>query len=120
MPFTLSRAWTILCGSMDNDVVYGRFIWNRQKNEENKRKHKLSFEEASTVYSDPFRFEEYDGANSPPGEERYNIIGVIEKIVVVFVSTTERDEKIRIISARRATTKEEEKYDENIRQLLGL
>jgi uncharacterized DUF497 family protein len=105
---------------MADDVIYGRFIWNRQKAEENLAKHKLAFEEASTVYDDPFRFEEYDRLNSTHGEERYNIIGVIEKIVVVFVSTTERNGMIRIISARRATTTEEDKYNENIRHILGL
>ncbi|GHU16724.1 hypothetical protein FACS1894163_06600 [Spirochaetia bacterium] len=105
---------------MDDDVIYGDFIWNRKKAEENKAKHRISFEEASTIYSDPFRSLEYDEKNSTPDEERYNIIGVIEKILVVFVTTMERNDKIRIISARRATTKEQERYNENIKQFLGL
>jgi uncharacterized DUF497 family protein len=75
---------------MDDDVIYGQFIWNRKKAEENKAKHKISFEEASTVYADPFRSAEYDEINSTPEEERYNIIGVVEKIIVVFVTTTGR------------------------------
>jgi uncharacterized DUF497 family protein len=103
-----------------DDVVFGNFLWNNQKNEENKRKHKIAFEEAVGIFNDPFLYEIYDEVNSKlTGEDRYNVIGRLRGIALLFVSTTDREMKTRIISARRAESREEEAYDENIKKIFG-
>ena len=60
---------------MFDDVVYeDKFIWNRSKNELNKRRHKISFETASLVFNDPLAMVVYDFANST-NEDRYRLTG---------------------------------------------
>ena len=72
----------------------------------------ISFEYAARVFLDSKRIEIIDKNHSDEAEERYNVIGCVERIL--FVVYTERnDNKIRIISARRATPKEENLYYEN-------
>jgi uncharacterized DUF497 family protein len=105
--------------TMDEDVIYRRFIWNQRKNEENKSKHKLSFEKASEVYADPFIMEQYDEVHSTETEERHNIIGIVNKVVVIFLVATEQGDRIRIISARKAERQEKEAYYEHIRSIAG-
>ena len=69
------------------------------------------FHMQARVFLDSKRIEKIDETHSDK-EERYNVIGCVER--VLFVVYTERgDDKIRIISARRATTKEEKEYYEN-------
>jgi uncharacterized protein len=60
---------------------------------------------ATTVFKDPFAVERVDDREEH-GEERYVIVGVAEGKVLLFVAYTERRERIRIISARRATQDE--------------
>jgi len=56
---------------MYDDVIYkGKYIWNRLKNEKNRRDHRISFEEAVDVFDDLFAVEEYDADNSDY-EDRY-------------------------------------------------
>lgn len=106
---------------MYDDVIYSGFVWQRSKNEENKMKHRLSFETAAKVFADPLRLEFYDKDNSEKaGEERLNTIGVIDGVSFVFVTTNDRCGKIRIISARKAEGKEKEQYNEHIRKTFGL
>ena len=62
---------------------------------------------AAKVFLDENRIEYYDDFNSND-EDRYKVIGKVENILVVIY--TERNEKIRIISARLATKKEQEEY----------
>ena len=89
------------------------FEWDEEKNKINKRIHDgISFEYAARVFLDAKRIELLDEKHSDEWEERYNVIGYVEK--VLFVVYTERgDDNIRIISARRATSKEEAIYYEN-------
>lgn len=98
----------------DNDskdyIYLEKFIWNKEKAEKNKLKHKVSFETAINVFSDNDYLELYDENNSTFEEDRYNIIGLVNGVVVLFVTTTDRNEMIRIISAREATKKEREVY----------
>jgi uncharacterized DUF497 family protein len=62
---------------MSNDVIYNdRFVWNRNKNERNKRKHHISFEKAAQVFDDPLYAEKFDEENSID-EERFRVIGSI-------------------------------------------
>jgi hypothetical protein len=89
------------------------FEWDEQKNYLNKKKHDgISFEYAARVFLDAKRIEFLDEIHSDEKEVRYNVIGCVNKIL--FVVYTEKDDDIiRIISARKATAKEEAKYYEN-------
>jgi uncharacterized DUF497 family protein len=64
---------------------------------------------AKTVFKDPFAVERLDDREDY-GEERFVIIGAAEGNVVLFVAYTERGDRIRIISARRATQNEQDDY----------
>lgn len=64
---------------------------------------------ACTVFHDPFAIERVDDCEDY-GEERFVIIGMAEGSVVLFVAYTQREERIRIISARRALQNEEDDY----------
>lgn len=83
------------------------FEWDEEKNIINKRKHHISFETATHVFSDPNCIELYDFVHSDE-EDRYIAIG--EVCHVLFVVFTERGEKIRLISARMATDRERRLY----------
>lgn len=85
--------------------------WDEDKNAINKKKHKISFENASQVFDDPNRIEIYDFEHSIY-EERFIAIGRISE--VIFVVFTERGENLRLISARVATEAERRIYDEYI------
>lgn len=82
------------------------FEWDTRKNEINKRKHKISFETAKYVFTDPTRIEIYDEIHSFTDEERVTVLGKVHE--VLFVVYTMRKENIRIISARLATKEEKE------------
>lgn len=84
------------------------FEWDTRKNEINKRKHKISFETAIYVFTDPTRIEIYDEIHSFTDEERVTVLGKVHE--VLFVVYTMRKENIRIISARLATKEEKEAY----------
>ena len=88
-----------------------RFEWDSEKNEINKAKHGLSFEQILPVFDDPFFFERYDKLHSTINEDRYFGLGCIQGVVIVATSYTENN-RIRIISARLASPKEEEVYNE--------
>ena len=84
------------------------FEWDDAKAASNYAKHGVSFARARLVFSDPFGIGEYDD-RSGYGEERFTRIGMVEG-TLLFVSYTERDDRIRIISARRATKHEQDHY----------
>ncbi len=84
------------------------FEWDELKNQINKRKHKISFETASLVFCDENRIEKYDEKHSKINEDRYITIGKVRDILCVVF--TEREDDIRIISARLANKKEKEIY----------
>lgn len=86
-----------------------KFEWDEEKAEINFRKHKVRFETAAEVFLDENYIENYDGLHSD-NEDRYKIVGEVEKILVVIY--TERGERNRIISARRADKDEEKEYYE--------
>ena len=90
-----------------------RFIWDENKNKSNQRKHRVSFEEAKTVFLDEFAQSIYDPDHSE-AEERFILLGMSGRFRVLVVCHCYRknEEVIRIISARRATTKEEKRYYE--------
>ena len=85
------------------------FEWHKAKAEANLRRHGVSFDSAKTVFKDPFAIEFLDDREEH-GEERFVIVGTAEAKILLFVAYTERAERIRIISARRATQYEEDDY----------
>lgn len=85
------------------------FEWHDAKAEANWRHHGVSFELAKTVFNDPFAMERVDDREDY-GEECFVIIGMAEGHVLLFVAYTEREQRIRLISARRVTQCEQEDY----------
>ncbi len=84
------------------------FEWDEEKNQHNIDVHGISFDIAKHVFEDEFYIEYYDEEHSSLGEERYQVIGLVYD--VLFVVYTERNEKIRLISARLAEEDEKEVY----------
>ena len=85
-----------------------RFEWDENKNEANKIKHGVSFQEAETVFDDKNAIFLYDNQHSV-GEERFIIIGLdafFRKLTVCHCYREEHDDIVRIISARKATKNE--------------
>lgn len=92
-----------------------RFEWDIQKAKTNRQRHKVSFEEACTVFSDSLARIFDDEAHSTPNEQREIIIGHSQKQRVLLVCFIElRPHVIRLISVREATGKEQQDYEENI------
>ncbi len=87
------------------------FIWDETKARENLIKHKISFEEAQTVFSDPNARMIFDTEHSRD-EERFILLGISSglRLLVVCHCYRENDMLIRIISARKATKKEQKQY----------
>ena len=88
-----------------------RFEWDENKNNINKRKHKVSFEEAKTVFEDASALVIEDPDHSEQ-EERFIILGFSHKANLLIVCHCYRmdDAVIRIISARKATLRESMQY----------
>lgn len=84
------------------------FEWDASKAQSNLAKHGVSFEAACGVFDDAFAWELFD-FDSQPGEVRFVITGIVHGVILTVVYT-ERDERLRIISARKATRHEEEEY----------
>jgi uncharacterized DUF497 family protein len=87
------------------------FDWDPQKAKNNLQKHQVDFEEASSIFDDPQFITFLDDEHSQ-NEERYITIGLSNKNRLLMVAHTERQDKIRIISARKATANEEKFYQE--------
>lgn len=85
-----------------------KFEWNRSKAKDNYAKHGVSFEFAKDVFRDPFAVEFLDDREDY-GEERFVIIGRVEDHVLCVIYS-ERNDVIRMISARRATKHERATY----------
>jgi len=88
------------------------FEWGEVKAEANFKKHKVSFEEGKTIFNDPFLFTFPDTEHSI-NEERYINIGISANGSVLVLTHTERHDKIRIISCRKATASERRFYEED-------
>lgn len=88
-----------------------KFEWDPNKNEINKKKHKISFEEAQTVFYDVEALVIDDPEHSQE-EERFIILGLSKKANLLVVCHCYRasDTVIRIISARKATKNESQYY----------
>ncbi len=89
------------------------FAWDPDKAATNLTKHGISFEEATTVFDDKLLATRFDEERSSPGEERLIAIGQSRQgRILVGVHRDEGADRIRIISARRATPSERENYEE--------
>lgn len=88
-----------------------RFEWDEKKNRQNIRKHGVSFEEAQSVFLDDHAMRFYDPDHSED-QDRFLMLGLsfTLRILVVCHCYRERDEVIRIISARKATRQERVHY----------
>ena len=88
-----------------------RFDWDRHKDTLNKKKHGVSFEEASTVFYDDDALEFYDPDHSEH-EDRFIMLGLSFKARVLIICHCVRESNlvIRIVSARKATKPETAKY----------
>ena len=85
--------------------------WDEAKAAGNLEKHDVSFEEASQVFADPLYVDFFDPDHSD-AEARYLIIGMSAAGRLLIVSYSERDDVIRIISARELTAAERRAYEE--------
>ena len=90
------------------------FEWDQNKNEINKVKHRVSFEEAETVFYDENAVMIPDPDHSDIEEERFIILGfsAAARLLVVCHCYRGRDNVIRIISARKATAQETRQYND--------
>ena len=88
-----------------------KFEWDTDKAIANLKRHKVSFQEASTVFGDTVSITIVDPDHSV-GEQRYIIIGSSYMGRLLMVSHTDRGDCIRIISARELTRKERKAYEE--------
>lgn len=86
-----------------------RVTWDEGKNQENLRKHGLSFEEARELFARSDYLEIFDEVHSE-SEDRFIALGPIARGLVVVVWTERDDEMVRIISARWATEREKALY----------
>ena len=87
------------------------FVWDQRKAESNLKKHKISFEEAQTVFSDPNARMIFDPEHSSD-EDRFILLGISSglRLIVVCHCYIEDDMVIRIISARKANKNEQKQY----------
>jgi len=96
-----------------NGIPYmesAEFEWDDAKAEANLTKHKISFRAASRVFGDSFVLIEED-LSEDYGEKRFLATGLVEDLLITVVYT-ERGDRIRIISARKADANERRTYDQ--------
>ena len=91
------------------------FEWDPKKAKINPETHDISFDEASTAFGDVLSLVIYDPLHSAD-EDRFVLIGHSHRNRLLVIVHTEQGNKIRIISARKATRKEKEKYEENAKR----
>lgn len=88
------------------------FEWEPDKAAKNLSKHKVSFQEAATVFADESGATVYDPDHSE-NEDRFLTIGYSNRKRLLIVSHTDRDNRIRIISARMLKPYERRQYEQN-------
>ena len=92
-----------------------QFDWDENKSAINEKKHRIKFDEAITVFDDPFALIAQDPKHSTATEVREWTIGEADPGVLVVVFTVREGSVYRIISARRANRNERRKYEESKR-----
>ena len=91
-----------------------KFEWDPRKAASNFSSHRVSFAEALTVFRDPLA-RIFDDENHSTDELREIIIGNSAKERLLVVCFTSQAESVRIFSARKATRREREDYEENVK-----
>ena len=91
------------------------FEWDENKNQQNIKKHGVSFEEAQTVFFDPLTKVAPDPDHSD-GEDRFIALGhsANHRLLLVIHCFRDKDEKVRILSARKLTKSERKQYEEDL------
>lgn len=87
-----------------------RFAWDETKNVSNQRKHGISFEEATVLFTSGVDYLEIFDAEHSIAEDRFIAIGPVRRGLVLIVWTERDEETIRIMSARWATATEGNLY----------
>jgi uncharacterized DUF497 family protein len=90
------------------------FEWDPRKAASNARKHGVTFDEAATAFVDPFG-RIVDDPRHSTRERRFALLGHSEQRRLLAVMFTERGDRIRLISARKATRRERHDYEEGKR-----
>ena len=91
------------------------FEWDPVKATANLAKHKVSFEDTASVFGDPLGWIVLDPRHSFR-EQRFVLLGLSQSRRLLAVMYADRGDAIRIISARRATRREQRNYEENAHQ----
>ena len=89
------------------------FEWDEARNQANIRKHGVGFETAQRIFGGPVLT--WLDERKDYGEVRHVSIGKVGNVAVVVVAHTDRDGRIRLISARPASRKERQAYHERVR-----
>ena len=87
------------------------FEWDPAKARQNRRKHRVSFQEAATVFGDPLAVT-YPDPDHSVSEQRFITVGMSGAGRVLMLAHLDRNENIRIISARKTTRRERKHYEE--------
>ena len=88
-----------------------QFEWDAEKAAANLKKHGVSFQEAATAFGDPFSATIADPDHSED-EDRYVLLGETYQGRLVVVVHADRDETVRIVSARLASRRERKSYEQ--------
>ncbi len=91
--------------------MFVNFEWDPAKASRNRRKHRVSFQEAATIFGDPLAITFPDPDHSA-SEQRFITLGTSSMNRILIVAHTDRDQNVRIISARKATHRERKHYEE--------
>ena len=94
------------------------FEWDMKKNENNIKKHGFGFDEITEIFKDPYLLTRYDDIHSQE-EQRFYSIGCLNGVLIIVVYHTERNNRVRIISARRAEKKLQEVYYDYVKKVNG-
>ncbi|HEX7342976.1 MAG TPA: BrnT family toxin [bacterium] len=87
------------------------FEWDKEKAAENAQKHRVTFQEAASVFGDPLAIT-YSDPDHSRREDRYVTFGLSDQNRLLVVAHTFRTDRVRLISARPMTAKERRIYEE--------
>lgn len=87
------------------------FEWDTTKAVENYRRHGVTFYEATTVFGDPLAIT-FPDLDHSEGEDRFITLGISSNGNAIVIAHTDRADRLRLISARRATRREQSAYEE--------
>jgi len=87
------------------------FEWDPGKARQNRRKHRIPFQEAATIFGDPLAVT-YPDPDHSTSEQRFITVGMSSVGRVLIVAHVDRNDNVRIISARKTTQRERKHYEE--------